>query len=147
MPPGVWTVCYHHNSWMTDQMACFEHELERFAPRIIGLAQVLANWSERPLSWGDRITAWRHSGMEPSYPPDAGAASPSKTPVMRVLFLSRCLGNGGAERQLTELVRAIDNDRFGVTVATFYPGVCVGGMWRQLRTFVLYHWKSGTAGI
>ncbi len=41
---------------------------------------------------------------------------------MNLFFLIRSLGNGGAERQLTELVRCLDTSRFQVTVATFYDG-------------------------
>jgi glycosyltransferase involved in cell wall biosynthesis len=40
----------------------------------------------------------------------------------RVLFVIRALTCGGAERQLIELVRGIDKQRFLVTVATFYDG-------------------------
>lgn len=42
--------------------------------------------------------------------------------VIKVLFLIRSLGVGGAESQLVELVRALDKSAFDVTVATFYPG-------------------------
>jgi hypothetical protein len=60
MPPGVWTACYHHNGWNKEQMECFQRDLERFAPRIVGLTQVLGNWGGRTLSLGDRISAWRN---------------------------------------------------------------------------------------
>lgn len=42
--------------------------------------------------------------------------------IISVLFLTRKLGYGGAERQLIELVRRIDKTRFRVAVATFYDG-------------------------
>jgi glycosyltransferase involved in cell wall biosynthesis len=42
--------------------------------------------------------------------------------MIRVVFLIRSLDPGGAERQLTTLVRAMDKDRFEVTVITFYSG-------------------------
>lgn len=48
---------------------------------------------------------------------------------MRLLFLTRSLGNGGAERQLAELVRVIDKTRFDVTLATFYTG---GARWTDV---------------
>jgi glycosyltransferase involved in cell wall biosynthesis len=41
---------------------------------------------------------------------------------MHLLFLIRALDHGGAERQLIELVKALDKSRFQVTVATFYDG-------------------------
>src|SRR4051794_27563749 len=42
--------------------------------------------------------------------------------MIRILFLIRSLGLGGAERQLTELVKGLDKDRFAITVMTFYDG-------------------------
>lgn len=50
--------------------------------------------------------------------------------MTRVLFLTRSLNTGGAQRQLTELVRAIDKSRFHITVASFYPG---GIFWEEIR--------------
>ena len=40
--------------------------------------------------------------------------------MIRIAFLIRSLGHGGAERQLATLVKALDRDRFDVTVITFY---------------------------
>ncbi|MEP6776436.1 MAG: glycosyltransferase, partial [Chloroflexota bacterium] len=42
--------------------------------------------------------------------------------MIRLLFLIRSLGAGGAERQLVELVKGMDKSRFAITVATFYSG-------------------------
>jgi glycosyltransferase involved in cell wall biosynthesis len=42
--------------------------------------------------------------------------------MIRVLFLIRSLNRGGAERQLTQLVKGIDRTRFAVTVVTLYDG-------------------------
>jgi glycosyltransferase involved in cell wall biosynthesis len=53
----------------------------------------------------------------------------SKKIMVRVLFMTRSLNTGGAQRQLTELVRAIDKRRFDITVATFYPG---GKYWDEM---------------
>jgi glycosyltransferase involved in cell wall biosynthesis len=41
---------------------------------------------------------------------------------MKLFFLIRALDHGGAERQLIELVKAIDKSRHQITVATFYDG-------------------------
>ncbi len=49
---------------------------------------------------------------------------------MKLFFLIRILDHGGAERQLIELVKALDKSRFKVTVATFYDG---GGLWSELE--------------
>ena len=49
-------------------------------------------------------------------------------PRTRVLFLIPSLVAHGAERQLCELVRAMDGDRFEIHVAVFYdPAACEGG--------------------
>ena len=42
--------------------------------------------------------------------------------MIRVAFLIRSLDRGGAERQLATLVKALNKDRFDVTVITFYSG-------------------------
>jgi hypothetical protein len=42
--------------------------------------------------------------------------------MIRVLFLIRSLNRGGAERQLTQLVKGMDRTRFAVTVVTLYDG-------------------------
>ena len=42
--------------------------------------------------------------------------------MIRVLFLVRSLDRGGAERQLTLLIKGMDRTRFRVTVATLYDG-------------------------
>ena len=42
--------------------------------------------------------------------------------MIRLFFLMRAPGLGGAERQLVELVKGLDKRRFKITVATFYDG-------------------------
>lgn len=42
--------------------------------------------------------------------------------MIRVLFISRTLGPGGAEAQLAELVSKLDKSKFEVSVVAFYPG-------------------------
>lgn len=41
---------------------------------------------------------------------------------MRLLLLLRQLNVGGAQRQVVELARSLDRDRFEITVITLYPG-------------------------
>ncbi|MDB6175437.1 MAG: mtfB 2 [Chthoniobacteraceae bacterium] len=50
----------------------------------------------------------------------AKEAPMSKLP--HLFFLIRSLGHGGSERQLIELVKALDTTSFRITVATFYDG-------------------------
>ncbi|NWJ97220.1 MAG: glycosyltransferase [Chloroflexi bacterium] len=42
--------------------------------------------------------------------------------MIKVIFLIRAMGIGGAERQLIEQVRGLDKTQFEITVATFYDG-------------------------
>lgn len=48
----------------------------------------------------------------------------------RVLFLSRSLERGGAERQLAALASGLDSRQFEVRILTFYPG---GPIWDELQ--------------
>ncbi len=41
LPLGVWTVCYHINSWSESQLHRFESDLTRYADRLIATADVL----------------------------------------------------------------------------------------------------------
>jgi glycosyltransferase involved in cell wall biosynthesis len=47
--------------------------------------------------------------------------------MIRVLFLIAALNRGGAERQLTLLVKGLDRSRFAVTVVTIYDGGALRG--------------------
>jgi glycosyltransferase involved in cell wall biosynthesis len=59
--------------------------------------------------------------------------------MIRLLFLIRSLGQGGAERQLIELVRGLDKSRFDITVATLYPD---GELLGELRAVPSIHVES-----
>lgn len=43
--------------------------------------------------------------------------------MIRLFFLIRSLGRGGAERQLVELAKGLDKTCFAITIATYYDGV------------------------
>ena len=49
---------------------------------------------------------------------------PASPHTARIFFLIRSLDRGGAQRQLVELVRGLDRERFEPTVCTFYDGGC-----------------------
>lgn len=51
--------------------------------------------------------------------------------MIRLFILIRSLEVGGAERQLVELVKALDKTRFAITLATFYNG---GGLRSELQS-------------
>lgn len=42
--------------------------------------------------------------------------------MTNLFFLIRSLERGGAERQLVELVKGLDQQRFAIIVCTFYDG-------------------------
>ncbi|HQJ09757.1 MAG TPA: glycosyltransferase, partial [Deltaproteobacteria bacterium] len=50
--------------------------------------------------------------------------------MIRILFLTRSLNSGGAQRQLTKLVHALDKSCFEVAVAVFYDG---GLFWKEME--------------
>jgi glycosyltransferase involved in cell wall biosynthesis len=58
-----------------------------------------------------------------------GSTARGAGPV-RIFFLIRSLNYGGAQRQLTNLVRSLDKSRFTITVASFYDG---GGLRAELE--------------
>lgn len=50
--------------------------------------------------------------------------------MVRLLFLNRQFGHGGAERQLIELLKGIDKSHFSIAVATFYEG---GPLYQEIK--------------
>jgi len=46
-PPGMWTVCYHHNQWTPSMLAQFHHDLDRYGADIWPLETVTKTWSGR----------------------------------------------------------------------------------------------------
>lgn len=53
-PPGVWTVCYHHNHWTTSDLDMFRKDLRRFHPDLWSLDEVRQAWAGRRSQW----SAW-----------------------------------------------------------------------------------------
>ena len=62
-------------------------------------------------------------------PESAGGSEHAAKRRIRICFLVRRLGLGGAERQLVELVRALDQRECEISVLTFYRG---GELWDEL---------------
>jgi GalNAc-alpha-(1->4)-GalNAc-alpha-(1->3)-diNAcBac-PP-undecaprenol alpha-1,4-N-acetyl-D-galactosaminyltransferase len=80
--------------------------------------------------WENLFTALAPGGRQranprASPPAQVRGASLSRQRVP-LLFLIRSLETGGAERQLVELVKALDKTRFAITVVTFYDGGALG---------------------
>lgn len=54
-PPGVWTVCYHHNHWTAADLTRFREGLDRFHADLWSLDDVLRVWSGRRSWWSARL--------------------------------------------------------------------------------------------
>ena len=54
---GVWTVCFHHNSWSENKVEMFKRDLERYASRMTDLASVTHAFASRSLTLTDRGSA------------------------------------------------------------------------------------------
>jgi hypothetical protein len=51
VPPGVWTVCYHHNLWSHADMAEFKEGLQRYRNQILSLDEALAQFPPSRARW------------------------------------------------------------------------------------------------
>ncbi|HEY5914222.1 MAG TPA: DUF2334 domain-containing protein [Verrucomicrobiae bacterium] len=50
-PPGVWTVCYHHNQWKAQDMQQFREDLDTYGVQIGSLEEVAKQWQGRRSRW------------------------------------------------------------------------------------------------
>lgn len=57
-PPGVWTICNHHNGWTDRKVAWFGEMLESYAPRMTDVATVLRVFSGRQQTLSNRWSAF-----------------------------------------------------------------------------------------
>jgi hypothetical protein len=53
-PPGVWTVCYHHNQWNASRAAQFREEIDRYEANIVSIEDVVDGKVPRKRGW----SAW-----------------------------------------------------------------------------------------
>jgi len=79
--PGVWTVCFHCNSWSREELHRFEHNLERYRPRITALSQIEPEYRGRPVSPCDLL----HAGV-------FQRTRWSRFPIVRLLAAFLCHG-------------------------------------------------------
>ena len=56
-PPGVWTVCFHHNQWTASSAAKFREDLARYGANICSLDDVLPENGQRESPWAARVCA------------------------------------------------------------------------------------------
>jgi len=53
-PPGVWTVCYHHNEWTESQIGKFREDVDNYGANIASLEEVLEKSAPHERKW----SAW-----------------------------------------------------------------------------------------
>jgi predicted deacetylase len=53
-PPGVWTVCYHHNQWAASQPRKFREDVDHYGANIVSLDAVLDGGAPPECKW----SAW-----------------------------------------------------------------------------------------
>lgn len=51
VPAGLWTVCYHHNSWTESDLNDFKRSLEQYKDRISSLPEALAGRGISAATW------------------------------------------------------------------------------------------------
>ncbi len=54
-PPGVWTVCYHHNQWVPADLRRFREDLDAYGPQITSLDEVAREWAGRRSWWSSFV--------------------------------------------------------------------------------------------
>jgi predicted deacetylase len=60
-PFGVWTVCYHHNSWSEKDIARFGRDLERYRPFVTDLTSIKSRYESRRRRLVDSIYSRAHT--------------------------------------------------------------------------------------
>ncbi len=50
-PPGVWTVCYHHNQWTRADLHNFLADLDHYGAQISSFDEIAREWAERRSWW------------------------------------------------------------------------------------------------
>jgi hypothetical protein len=59
VPPGVWTVCYHHNCWTDLDMAEFKQGLQQYRDSIVSLEEAMAQFPPNRARWCYRFCTSR----------------------------------------------------------------------------------------
>jgi predicted deacetylase len=54
-PAGVWTVCYHHNQWTSEDLRKFREDLDYYGPQISSLDEISREWAGRRSWWSSFV--------------------------------------------------------------------------------------------
>lgn len=57
MPPGIWTVCLHHNTWGEAELAAFAKDLEKYSEKCADFAEVRRKYLGREQNFLDFLGA------------------------------------------------------------------------------------------
>jgi peptidoglycan/xylan/chitin deacetylase (PgdA/CDA1 family) len=57
MPPGIWTVCNHHNHWTEHEILSLEQQVRAFASLLIAFDDAVSSGKQRKLALSDTIRA------------------------------------------------------------------------------------------
>jgi len=57
IPFGIWTVCYHHNSFGAEHLQSLELDILRYRSQIVAINEVLASQPFRAISTSDKLSA------------------------------------------------------------------------------------------
>lgn len=55
LPAGVWTICFHHNSWTKENLGNFATAIEHFRHQIVSLPSIVEEFWGRPPDLADRL--------------------------------------------------------------------------------------------
>ena len=108
-PRGLWTVCYHHNTFQDKDLTQFEADIRRYINQLVSLDQLLSSHDIQNIGLLDKLTAagWmrlvRIKHMLPAV---------RDTSRCKVLFLIPTLTGGGSERVMITLLNHMDRSRF-----------------------------------
>ena len=69
MPPGIWTVCLHHNDWNETMLEHFGKNIQLYAPSIVSVENVLVRFAGRRLNNFDRFDSIRRRVRDHWIPP------------------------------------------------------------------------------
>jgi len=63
-PFGIWTVCYHHNSWTAEQMKDFRQNIQKYKNAITNFNEIMMRYKNRRCTW---LNAWPDLALQTAF--------------------------------------------------------------------------------